>query len=81
VLVYGKYTLLQKEHPEVNAYTRELDGKKMLVVLNFSEKKTNINLKEAGAVKETLINNYDTINVKKTNILLLPYQGVVFALN
>ncbi|WP_304200449.1 alpha-glucosidase [Flavobacterium alvei] len=36
VLIYGKYTLLDKDNPKVFAYTRELEGKKMLVMLNFS---------------------------------------------
>jgi oligo-1,6-glucosidase len=34
-LVYGKYTLLDKGNPKVYAYTRELDGKKFLILLNF----------------------------------------------
>jgi oligo-1,6-glucosidase len=37
VLVYGKYTLLDKANPDVYSYTRELDGKKMLVALNFHD--------------------------------------------
>ncbi|MCC6414146.1 MAG: alpha-glucosidase [Saprospiraceae bacterium] len=80
VLVYGKYTLLQKEHPDVYAYTRELDGKKVLVVLNFTEKKTVIQMPEAGNVGETLINNYDHFSIRKNEILLLPYQALIFEL-
>ena len=38
VLVYGKYTLLDKGNPQVYAYTREWHGKKMLILLNFSDK-------------------------------------------
>ena len=33
-LVYGKYTLLDKTNPSVYAYTREWEGKKMLILLN-----------------------------------------------
>jgi oligo-1,6-glucosidase len=36
VLVYGKYTLIDKDNPDVYAYTREGYGKKMLILLNFS---------------------------------------------
>ncbi len=36
VLVYGKYTLLDAENPQVYAYTRELNGKRIAVLLNFS---------------------------------------------
>ena len=35
VLVYGKYTLVDKDNPDVYAYTREGYGKKMLILLNF----------------------------------------------
>ncbi|HKO76330.1 MAG TPA: alpha-glucosidase, partial [Flavobacterium sp.] len=60
VLVYGKYTLLDKENPNVYAYTRELEGKKVLVLLNFSAKNasviTGINISRA----KVLINNYTT---------------------
>ncbi len=42
--VYGKYTLLDRENPNVFAYIRELEGKKILVLLNFSEKKSAFNI-------------------------------------
>ena len=35
VLIYGKYALLDQDNPDVYAYTRELDGRKILVLLNF----------------------------------------------
>jgi oligo-1,6-glucosidase len=38
VLVYGKYKLLDAENPNIYAYTRELGNKKILVILNFSDK-------------------------------------------
>ena len=41
VLIYGKYTLLDKDNPDVYAYTRELDGKKLLVLLNFKDHAAN----------------------------------------
>ncbi len=74
VLVYGKYTLLDKENPAIFAYLRELDGKKMLVALNFSEKeavlKSDLNLKTSKLV----LGNY--IKPSKTNTLK-PYEAVV----
>ena len=62
------------------AYRREHDGKKVLVVLNFTEKKTVIQMPEAGNVGETLINNYDHFSIRKNEILLLPYQALIFEL-
>ncbi len=35
-LVYGEYTDLDPEHPQVYAFTRALEGERLLVVLNFS---------------------------------------------
>jgi oligo-1,6-glucosidase len=77
VLVYGKYTLLDKENPNVYAYTRELDGKKVLVLLNFSTKnasaKTGIDISKA----KVLINNYATPS--KTGELR-PYEAIIYQL-
>ncbi|MGL5112012.1 MAG: glycoside hydrolase family 13 protein [Flavobacterium sp.] len=75
VLVYGKYTLLDKNNPNVYAYTRELDGQKILVLLNFSSQKsiakTGINLSKA----KVLIHNYPTLS--KT-IELRPYEAIIY---
>ena len=76
-LVYGKYTLLDQKNPNVYAYTREFEGKKLLVLLNFTSKKaavtTGLNLKKA----KTLINNYATASKSAE---LRPYEAVVFEL-
>ncbi len=80
VLVYGKYTLLQREHPEIYAYTREMDGKKMLVLLNFTDKNARMELAEAAAINETVINNYPSVEVKGNVVSLQPYQAVIFSL-
>jgi oligo-1,6-glucosidase len=77
VLIYGKYTLLDKVNPDVFAYTRELDGKKFLVLLNFKSKsataKTGIDLSKA----KILLNNYSTAPKGGT---LRPYEAVIFEL-
>ncbi|MDF1698329.1 MAG: alpha-glucosidase [Saprospiraceae bacterium] len=81
VLVYGTYQLLQKEHPEIYAFTRMLDQEKVLVLLNFSSEASSITLPEAASIQETLINNYNSTNVKGDSISLLPYQAVLFKFN
>jgi oligo-1,6-glucosidase len=76
-LVYGKYTLLDKDNPNIYAYTREGDGKKFLVLLNFKSTPatvalpSDINLSNAIPV----LNNYS--NPSKTNALQ-PYEAVVY---
>lgn len=76
-LVYGKYTLLDKENPNVYAYTREFEGKKLLVMLNFSSKKaavkTGLNTNNATI----LSNNYGG---KSSTTELRPYEAVVLEL-
>ena len=76
VLVYGKYTLLDKDNPKVYAYTRELDGKKMLIVLNFTnalaEVKTGYDLSAAKLV----LSNYEGTVFNRSQ--LLPYQAVIY---
>ncbi len=80
VLVYGKYQLLQRENPEIYAYTREKDGKKVLVLLNFSDKKSRIEMPEIGAQKGILINNYDAVEQQNNAVTLQPYQAIIFRL-
>ena len=76
VLVYGKYTLLDKNNPGVFAYTRELKGKKMLVLLNFSEKKSPFKIEISLAKSKTILNNYGGKSEIKNNILR-PYEAMI----
>jgi oligo-1,6-glucosidase len=81
-LVYGKYQLLDKENKNVYAYTRTLDKKKVLVVLNFSKTTITFDMpKNIGAAGQVLINNLNEITLKEKAIKLLPYQAVVIRLN
>ncbi|HSK14296.1 MAG TPA: alpha-glucosidase C-terminal domain-containing protein, partial [Phnomibacter sp.] len=74
VLVYGKYTLLDADNANVYAYTRELNGKKLLVLLNFSgeDAPTAHGLDVMGS--RVLINNYKEANSE----VLKPFQAVIF---
>ncbi len=77
VLVYGKYTLLDKDNPDVYAYTREGYGKKMLIILNFrshpSTAQTGIDLTHA----KLLLDNYSDPSAVDT---LRPYEARVYEL-
>jgi oligo-1,6-glucosidase len=77
VLVYGKYTLLDKDNADVYAYTRELDGRRLLVLLNFKGKnssvKTDIDLSKA----KPLLDNYST---SSGDGYLRPFEAVVYEL-
>lgn len=77
VLVYGKYTLLDAQNPDTYAYTRELNGRKLLVLLNFTSKtapaQTGMDLGNATV----LIGNYQKPSKSGT---LMPYEAVVYEL-
>jgi oligo-1,6-glucosidase len=83
VLTYGKYTLLDKDNPNVYAYTRELDGVKFMVLLNFSKNNVDFNFNEYKSSNKTLlISNY--ANAEKAGgpmVKLQPYQAVVYKIN
>lgn len=77
VLVYGAYKLLDENNEEVYAYTRTLDGKKMLVLLNFTNHESSISVNEAKKIESILINNYSDLINKNGKITLKPYQSVI----
>lgn len=77
VLVYGKYTLVDKDNPSVYAYTRELDGKKMLVLLNFTSKEANVKSGIDLNKAKILISNYNAASVSEN---LKPYEAVILQL-
>lgn len=76
-LVYGKYTLLDKENPNIYAYTREFEGKKLLVMLNFTSKNAIANTGINTANAKVLINNYP---IASKSLELRPYEAVVLEL-
>ncbi len=77
VLMYGKYTLLDKGNPNVYVYTRELKGTRFLILLNFKKEAaqviTGINM--TGA--KLLLDNYSSPSQNNT---LQPYEAAVYQL-
>lgn len=76
---YGSYTLLDEKNPAVFAYLRQFKGKKILVLLNFTENEApyKVNLSTAGS--KLLLDNYPTINQKESTVLK-PYQAKILEL-
>ncbi len=81
VLIYGDYELLQPEHTEIYAYTRKTDKESMLVLLNFTEKNSEIELPDTMRLHEILIDNLDGVKNIKNKITLGPYQAIVYSIN
>ncbi|MCB0652216.1 MAG: alpha-glucosidase [Saprospiraceae bacterium] len=80
ILIYGTYQLLQREHPQIYAYTRTLDNQKVLILLNFSQENASIELEEAGLAGDLLINNYESLERNGKTISLQPCQAVIFSM-
>ena len=80
VLVYGKYTLLDKDNPNIFAYTRELNGKKVLILLNFSEKTSPFEIEISLSKSKVVLNNYNGKSEIKNNTLR-PYEAIIIEIN
>jgi oligo-1,6-glucosidase len=78
-LVYGKYTLLDENNPAVYAYTRELNGQKLLIILNFTAKNASVDTPYNGAGATVLLSNY-TSGPENVKTDLRPYEAVVYRL-
>ncbi|NNK11712.1 MAG: alpha-glucosidase [Flavobacteriaceae bacterium] len=80
LLVYGAYTLLLPEHEKIYAYTREWEGKKMLVLLNFSSEMVPLPVPVNEELEEVLLNNYEQVIYEEGVFSLQPYQALVYSL-
>ena len=81
ILVYGAYQLLDEENNEIYAFTRTQDAHKMLVLLNFTDHDSNVQLSEIKTIGETHINNYNNLTINDDTVTLKPYQAVIVSLN
>ncbi len=77
VLVYGSYQLLDKDNPDIYSYTRELDGKKMLVLLNFKNKIATSTSGVDISNSKILLSNYNT---HLPDGKLQPYEAIIYQL-
>lgn len=75
-LIYGTFTLFDRENPNVFAYKRELDGKKLLVLLNFTNKIAVYDLNIKLRKHEVILNNYNDCKKIKNNELR-PYESMI----
>lgn len=77
VLVYGRYTLLDKDNPAVYAYTREMSGKKFLILLNFTANKATVATGMDLTRAKLLLANYASPSI---NGELQPYEAMIWEL-
>jgi oligo-1,6-glucosidase len=79
-LVYGKYELLDKDNDKVYAYTRTLDKKKVLVLLNFSTSRSKFEIPKQTGSLNVLMNNVASLSVKNNTVTMEPYQALIVRL-
>ena len=79
-LVYGKYSLVDKNNPSVYAYSREWNGRKLLVLLNFTGNTANVDHGIDLSHAKVLIDNYPELPSSDQGRMLRPYEAVVWGL-
>jgi alpha-glucosidase len=76
--VYGRYQIVAEEHPQVYAYTRELDGWRVAVVCNLSDRPAPTSGLPIG--KELLLTNYPDLPGTDHTAPLRPFEAKVITL-
>ncbi len=81
VVSEGSFVPILEDHHKVLAYTRELNGKRILVACNFYGEKTMISLEESKGIKyEKILSNSEKNSLDKENLYLAPYGAIVLEL-
>ena len=81
VIVYGVFEALYRDHDQIFAYTRTLEGEKLLTVCNFSEHVAEMEIPEEFQKNaECLITNLGRKDFGK-KVILKPYEAFVLYRN
>ncbi|MGP7816518.1 glycoside hydrolase family 13 protein [Niallia sp. 01092] len=83
VLIYGSYDLILEEHDHIYAYTRTLNGEKVVVFVNLFQTTTSFRLPDdlKGKTKELLLSNYrDDLEENGDTITFKPFEARVYQL-
>jgi oligo-1,6-glucosidase len=80
VLVYGRYQLLDRDNPDVFAYTRSLAGRTLMIALSFSSKGSRTTIPVGYAPGRVIVSNEARSPVRGAVLELQPYQAVVLEL-
>ncbi len=79
IMVYGVYKLYDEENAQVYLYSRELDGKKLWCVCNFTDTEIDYELpSEFEGGNTVLITNYSDCIRNENHLTLRPYEAKVF---
>ncbi|MES5895832.1 MULTISPECIES: alpha,alpha-phosphotrehalase [Bacillus cereus group] len=82
VITDGKYDVLDGNHPKIWVYTRTVDNELLLVVNNFYSEEITYSVPEHvqldGMEQEILLSNYKDLSKDIKNLVLRPYESIVY---
>ena len=78
VIIYGNYKLLDEKNPNIFAYERTLGTEKILVVCNFYNKVIEFNYPNEYSKVEILLTNDNQSSSQLQNLVLRPYEAIMF---
>ena len=82
VISNGKIKFILEEHDKVLSYVRTLDNTTLIVINNFYGEETKIELPDeylnSKSKSEILISNYKDSNILNKNLILRPYESLVY---
>jgi len=74
-LLWGDYVSILEDHPEVFAYKRVHKSGNLVILCNFTDKETTVELD--GTFQEIVLSNYSNSGFSKEHMNLKPYEAVV----
>lgn len=77
VIVYGDYKLLDKDNETVYSYLRSYNDKKILVISNFFDVETTLNIDNLYP-KKIIISNYSDSSSDLSELTLRPFESIIF---
>ncbi|WML57819.1 alpha-glucosidase [Neobacillus sp. PS2-9] len=80
VIVYGNFQEIVEDHEQIYSFIREWDNERWLVVLNISEQQVEVKLPEFVSVleKKIIITNYKDQSDSSEELIMRPYQAIVY---
>ncbi|ASW43640.1 alpha,alpha-phosphotrehalase [Clostridium isatidis] len=81
IISEGKFIPVLEDHPQVLAYIREKDNKKIVVLCNFYEKSTFVDWDELKNIDKVLLTNSKENRIEGNKAFLGPYGSIVISIN
>lgn len=75
VLAEGTYEPYLEEDGDIFFYVRSLEGKRLLVLGNFSDRERTVEL--PFGIRKTVLTNYPEIRMEGNTVVIRPYEAVM----